>query len=205
MKATTHFRDNPDQLTTDDIVIRPIPKSTVKELLVREHYLHSLPGGTKLAFGVFVGDRLLGAVTLGVGPFLGYSLVEGARPEDCITLTRLWLSNELPKNSESLVLGIILRGLRKNTSLKFVLSYTDPTAGHAGIIYQATNWIYTGLSSATPLYEIDGKVHHSRSFAASFGTQSSISLSGAFRLRQYPNLPSTDTSSLSTSRGTLVY
>jgi hypothetical protein len=152
--------------------IHPIPAFIAKGLLVRYHYLHSLPGGTKLAFGVFVGERLLGAVTLGVGPFLGYCLVEGAKPEDCITLTRLWLSDELPKNSESRVLGIILRGLSKNTGLKFVLSYTDPAAGHIGIIYQATNWIYTGLSSATPLYEIDGKVHHSRSFAASFGTHS---------------------------------
>jgi hypothetical protein len=157
---------------TSNIVVRPIPNSTAKELLVREHYLHSLPGGTKLAFGVFVGERLLGAVTLGVGPFLGYSLIEGARPGDCITLTRLWLADELPKNSESRILGIILRGLRKNTSLKFVLSYTDPAAGHTGTIYQATNWIYTGLSSATPLYKIDGRIQHSRSFAASFGTHS---------------------------------
>jgi hypothetical protein len=158
--------------TTYDIVVRPIPALTAKELLVRKHYLHSLPGGTKLAFGVFVGERLLGAATMGVGPFLGYSLVEGARPKDCITLTRLWLSDELPKNSESHVLGIIISGLRKNTGLKFVLSYTDPAAGHIGTIYQSTNWIYTGFSSATPLYEIDGTIHHSRSFAASFGTHS---------------------------------
>jgi hypothetical protein len=153
---------------TYNIVVRPISKSTAKELLIREHYLHSLPGGTKLAFG----ERLLGAVTLGVGPFLGYGLVEGARPEDCITLTRLWLADKLPKNSESSVLGIVLKALRRNTDLKFVLSYTDPAAGHIGTIYQATNWIYTGLSSATPLYGIDGRVHHSRSFAASFGTHS---------------------------------
>jgi hypothetical protein len=160
----------PNNLLNFDV--RPIPTITAKEILVRYHYLHSLPGGTKLAFGVFVDQRLLGAVTLGVGPFLGYCLVEGAKPEDCITLTRLWLSDELPKNSESRVLGIVLRGLSKNTGLKFVLSYTDPAAGHIGVIYQATNWIYTGLSSATPLYEIDGKVRHSRSFAASFGTHS---------------------------------
>jgi hypothetical protein len=189
MKATTYSSINSEQQTTDEIVVRPIPKSTAKELLVREHYLHSFPGGTKLAFGVFVGQRLLGAATMGVGPFLGYSLVEGARPEDCITLTRLWLSDELPKNSESRALGIVLKALRRNTSLKFSLSYTDPAAGHIGTIYQATNWIYTGLSSATPLYIIKGcgcgtaaavrdstapmpQPQHSRSFAAAFGTHS---------------------------------
>ena len=30
--------------------LRPIPFRVAKELVVREHYLHSLPGGTRLAF-----------------------------------------------------------------------------------------------------------------------------------------------------------
>jgi hypothetical protein len=154
------------------IEVRPIPTNVTKELLVSKHYLHSWPGGTKLAFGVFAGQRLMGAATLGVGPFLGYCLVDGSTPDDCITLTRLWLSDELPKNGESHVIGIIIRALRRNTNLKFIIAYADPDAGHVGTIYQATNWIYTGLSSATPLYEIDGVIHHSRSFAASFGTHS---------------------------------
>jgi hypothetical protein len=90
-----------------------------------------------------------------------------------VTLTRLWLSDELPANSESKVLGIALRSLKRDTSLKFVLAYSDPSAGHLGTIYQATNWLYTGLSSATPLYDIgDGILHHSRSLAHSLGSHS---------------------------------
>ena len=68
--------------------VRPIPIAVAKVLIVRYHYLHSLPGGTSLAFGVFLGNRLLGALTLGVGPLNAYSLVAGARPEDCLVLTR---------------------------------------------------------------------------------------------------------------------
>jgi hypothetical protein len=57
--------------------------------------------------------------------------------------------------------------------LKFVLAYSDPAAGHLGTIYQATNWLYTGLSSATPLYDIgDGIMHHSRSLAHQLGSHS---------------------------------
>ena len=63
--------------------VQPIPNRVARDLLVREHYLHSLPGGTKLAFGAFVGKRLLGALTLGVGPIEGYSLVACATPDDC--------------------------------------------------------------------------------------------------------------------------
>jgi hypothetical protein len=142
-----------------------------KELLERHHYLHSLPGGTKLCFGVFSGQRLLGALTLGAGPTLAYSLVEGAQPEDCLTLTRLWLADELPPNSESRVIGIILRALKKNTTLKFLVSYADPAQGHMGTIYQATGWLYTGLSSAMPLYDMgDGIARHSRSVSHAFGS-----------------------------------
>jgi len=112
-------------------------------------------------------------LTLGVGPFYGYKLVNGATPDDVVTLTRLWLSDELPKNCESKVLGIALRSLKRDTSLKFVIAYSDPAVGHLGIIYQATNWLYTGLSSAVPLYDVgDGTLHHSRSLAHQLGSHS---------------------------------
>ena len=155
------------------IRVRPIPKRVAKELLEREHYLKSLPGGTKLAFGAFVGKRLLGALTLGVGSIQGHSLVEEASQGDCITFTRFWLSEALPSNSESRVIGVVMRALRRHTSLKFVLSYADPEMGHVGVIYQATGWLYTGLSQATPLYDVgDGRPRHGRTLGHSFGTHS---------------------------------
>jgi hypothetical protein len=71
------------------------------------------------------------------------------------------------------MLGIALRSLKRDTSLKFVIAYSDPAFGHFGSIYQATNWVYTGLSSATPLYDIgDGILHHSRSLAHELGSHS---------------------------------
>jgi hypothetical protein len=142
-----------------------------RRLLEREHYLHSYPGGTKLAFGAFLGQRLMGALTLGVGPINANLLLDGASPDDCLTLTRLWLSDELPKNGESRFLGVSLRALKKHTDLKFLLAYADPSQGHVGTIYQATGWLYTGLSQATPLYDIgDGRQHHSRSLGHVFGS-----------------------------------
>jgi len=104
---------------------------------------------------------------------LAYSLVEGARLENCLTLTRLWLSDELPVNSESRALGYVIRALRKHTRLKFLVAYSDPAAGHLGVIYQASNWLYTGLSAPTPLYDLGDNIpRHSRSVAHAFGTHS---------------------------------
>ena len=43
--------------------VRPNPIMVAKETVVRHHYLHSLPGGTYLALGVFLEGALQGAVT----------------------------------------------------------------------------------------------------------------------------------------------
>ena len=162
-----------------DIVVRPVHHVVAKGVLGREHYLHSLPGGTKLAFGTFVGRRLLGVLTLGAGPKLGHRLVDDAAPHHCLTLTRLWLSDELPSNSENRVIGVVLRSLKRNTSVKFLLSYADPSMGHLGTVYQATGWLYTGTAESTPLYDLgDGVLRHSRSLGHAFGSRSVKYLTG---------------------------
>ena len=153
--------------------VRPISTIIAAAILGVHHYLHSMPGGTHLLFGVFLRDLLVGAITLGVGPMNAPSLVKGAKANDCLVLTRLWLADELPRNSESRVIGIVIRSLRQHTSLKFLLSYADPSQGHLGTIYQASNWLYTGLSEAMPLYDLgDGVARHSRSLSHAFGTHS---------------------------------
>jgi hypothetical protein len=171
--------------------VQPIPFVAAKQIVVRHHYLHSLPGGTKLAFGAFVEGKLLGAITFGVGPYNAFALVEGAHPDDCLTLTRLWLSEKLPSNSESRVISVCLRYLRKYTALKFIITYADPAQGHVGTIYQATGWIYTGLSEATPQFDIgDGVARHSRSLAHAFGSHSLKYLSGCgLKIKVLPRIP----------------
>ena len=115
----------------------------------------------------------MGALTIGCGPSQAYRLVDGAKRDDCAVLSRLWLDDELPSNSESRVIGVVMRALRKSTDLKFLISYADPTQGHVGTIYQATGWLCTGLSVAMPLYALgDGPPRHSRSFSHSFGSHS---------------------------------
>ncbi len=155
------------------IRIVPIPSNIARKMMIKHHYLHSFPGGTQLSFGGFSENRLAGAITFGVGPTNAHRFVDGAEGRDCLTLTRLWLHDELPKNSESRVIGLCLRALRSHTNVKFVLSYADPAQGHVGIIYQATNWIYTGSSSAMPLYDIgDGVPRHSRTLSHAIGSHS---------------------------------
>lgn len=151
--------------------LSPIAPVLAKEVIVANHYLPSMPGGTKFCIGVFSGERLSGVMTLGCGPIMAHALVEGAAREECMALTRFWLSEDLPPNSASRVLSMLIRSLKQDTDLKFLITYADPSHGHNGTIYQASNWDYIGLSQGTPLYDLgDGIARHSRSLGHVYGT-----------------------------------
>ncbi len=156
-----------------DLVVQIIPPHLAWAILVRDHYLHSMPGATRLCLGVFLDRRIMGAVTLGAGPINGHRLIDGAARDDVWTLSRLWLDDALPKNSESHVLAVVVRSLRRFTAVKVLIAYADPAAGHIGTVYQAAGWLYTGAPHSLPLLDLgDGIPRHSRSVGSTFGTHS---------------------------------
>ena len=71
---------------------------------------------------------------------------ESARSRDVYELNRLWISDGLPKNIESRFIGWCLRELKRIRPNTILVSYADGSKGHVGIVYQATNWTYTGQS-----------------------------------------------------------
>ena len=93
----------PLQPTARDLIVQTIPPAVAADLFVRHHYLHSAPAGVKLTLGIFGDDLLAGAVAFNAGPINGWRLVKGARREGCLCLARLWLTDTLPRNSESRV------------------------------------------------------------------------------------------------------
>ncbi len=157
-----------------DLWVKPIPAKAGRRLCEAHHYLHSYPGGAFLNLGVFAAHRLLGVLVLGAGPTNLHRLFKCARNNEVACLARLWLDDRLGRNSESRVLGVVLRLLRKEQStLKALVAYSDPSVGHTGMIYRAAGFLYLGESMAMPLYRLpDGSVHHSRSLAHSYGTYS---------------------------------
>jgi len=62
----------------------------------------------------------------------------------------------LPKNSASYLVSHSLKLLPKP---KIVVSYADTKQGHIGYIYQACNFIYTGLSSKFSDPKVKGLEH----------------------------------------------
>lgn len=156
-----------------DLELRPIPGRVARKLIVENHYSHAWPaGGGRIPLGVFWSGALRGAIIYSTGANTqAHQLVEGSERRQFLELTRLWLDDRLGKNSESRVIGASIRLLKKYAPwVKWLLSYADPNVGHVGTIYQATNWLYTGLAGQDGGLEINGRIYHRRTVNSRLGT-----------------------------------
>lgn len=151
-----------------------IDKNIAKELIIKNHYSHKW-SSCRYALGLFDNNILIGVAVYGfpVGRQTIKSITNKLENSDVLELTRLWLIDEAPKNSESYFLGKTFDWLKKNTKIKVLISYSDPMYDHTGIIYQATNWIYQGNNTMLIkgyLHKINGEIMHPRSVVALYGT-----------------------------------
>ena len=122
--------------------------SSVSGFVRGHHYSHTHPGGIDYCFAITEGQRILGACMFGyiAGNPKAMCVCKGIdEPAKYRELMRLVLLDEVPKNSESKFIGYCLRWLKKNTEIVALVSFADPKFGHVGTVYQATNWIYTGI------------------------------------------------------------
>ncbi len=125
--------------------IERISYQMAQEAVIANHYLHRKAQCT-FAFGMFdsVG-QLVGVVIYGVPA--SSTLLKGIcgpdEAQNVYELTRLWVDDSVPKNGESWLIGQTLKQLDR----EIIVSFADSSADHVGYVYQATNFIYTGLSA----------------------------------------------------------
>ena len=116
------------------------------------------------SFGLYVDKKLDGIITYGMPA--SPALCVGVCGEDhrhlVLELNRLCLLNN-KKNQASFLVGNSLKLLPKPS---IVVSYADTSMNHNGYIYQATNFIYTGLSAKRTEWRIRGSNRHSRTLTA---------------------------------------
>lgn len=152
--------------------VHPISYRDAMEVVVAHHYLHR-KAPASYSFGLFdeMGS-LVGVVTYGTPA--SRSLCVGLAGEEeagnVLELTRLWVADVTPKNAESYLIGHSLKQLPDGKDL--IVSYAEIEAGHVGTVYQATNWLYTGLSDRHVEWRIDGvkSSQHTRHFFDQYGS-----------------------------------
>ena len=145
--------------------IQQITYREAMDVVVREHYLHR-KAPCSVAFGMFLDSSLVGVVCYGTPS--SAPLRSGiAGPENALNvaeLTRLWVSDAVPKNGESFLIGRTVAKAGK----EIVVSFAEIQQGHVGTVYQASNWIYTGLSAKRTNWTIQGVDLHCQTIADKF-------------------------------------
>lgn len=128
------------------MIVRPISTADAKAIVLPNHYSGKWNGhfGTAGNFGVFDGDRLVGAAVYGhlMNPDSYRSIADVERGQ-VIELNRLWIDDCLGANTESQVISQSLKWFRHNTDVQIVQSFADGRLG-CGTIYKATNFKYYG-------------------------------------------------------------
>lgn len=148
--------------------VEQINFQAVKDWVLYKHYAHRIPS-ISYAFGLFDGNILVGCCTFGLPPSppLMKGAFGGKYMDIFLELNRLVVNDGLPKNTLS---WFVSQCLKKLPTPMVVVSYADSAMGHHGYIYQATNWIYTGLSASRRDRDIEGIANkHSRHLFDSIG------------------------------------
>ena len=135
-----------------------IPYSATKDWILNIHYAKRMPS-ISYAYGLYRWGEMVGMVSYGTpaSPALCKGICGEEYISDVIELNRLVLKDNLPNEASFLV----SRSLKMLPTPKVVVSYADTDQDHAGIVYQATNWLFTGTTKPrTDMAGKDGK--HSR-------------------------------------------
>lgn len=139
--------------------VKEIPSKLATPFIMKIHYAHRMPC-IMFAYGLFVDGDLVGVCTYGMPP--NFQLCRGLagveNKDRVIELNRLcFLPGWNGNNNASMLVGRSLKLLPKGL---FVVSYADTEQGHVGYVYQATNWLYTGLSAKMTKYLSESGKHN---------------------------------------------
>lgn len=136
--------------------VRIIPRELTKDFILNIHYAHRMPS-ISYSFGLYENEELIGVCTYGKPPSsqLQNGICGKENAKYVFELNRLVLKYNKP-NEASYFVSRTLQMLPYPT---IVVSYADTEQGHEGIVYQASNFIYTGLSAKRTDWKVKGMEH----------------------------------------------
>lgn len=152
----------------EPFMIKVIPHTKANEIIIKNHYSHKIYNGSFIHLGVFSFGKLLGVLQFGyaMNPASGGSIVEGATQETFLELNRMWLDDELPRNSESKAVSYAIKYIKKRyPKVEWLQSFADGRLGKDGIVYQACNFGFYGTHTAT-FWEYEGVMYHNIAMTA---------------------------------------
>ena len=143
--------------------VRRITYEATKPFILNIHYARRMPC-VQYAFGLFDGDYPypVGVVTYGqpASPWLCKGVAGEENRKSVLELNRLVLYPEY--NGDNYASYLVSHSLALLPNHTFVVSYADWGGWHhVGYVYQATNWLYSGMTKPrTDKYSESGHARH---------------------------------------------
>jgi hypothetical protein len=123
-----------------NIKIVEAKKAAADRIICRSHYSHKVTKNSFVSLLVVYMGGVEGALQCGYG--IRPKIKGEYKPEEVHEFDRMWLSDTMPKFSETIVLSLFHRYMRlAHPEVKVLISYADTTAGNKGTIYKAANYI----------------------------------------------------------------
>ena len=148
------------------MIVKKISKAIANSVVSQKHYSKCL-GIFWEGFGLYKDDVLIGVCCFGQPSAAIQKHSFENRDFRLYELTRL-VVDAGHQNAASFLISQSIKMLKEKPCA--IISYADSAHGHSGIVYQATNWIYTGATvSHDSLYLIDGIATHPMTIRDKFG------------------------------------
>ncbi len=126
---------------------------TAAAIIEEYEYLGTMPNAPMKAYGIFWDGNCGGVIVFGAvsPPSVSESVISQPHCGKVIQLGRGACVHWAHPHSASKLIAFGLRQIEKE-GWRIVIAYSDPDAGEIGTVYQASNWIYCGLSAIRPDY-----------------------------------------------------
>jgi hypothetical protein len=138
--------------------VREIDRSTAKEVILKYEWLGTM-GTTDFQFGLYFGEYLAGVVCFGrtAGTKTAESICGKPYKHRVKVLNRGACVHWAHPHSASFLIAKACR-LMAEKGFNIFVAYSDTEAGEIGTVYQATNWLYCGMTnSASSMFVWSGK------------------------------------------------
>jgi adenine modification enzyme len=140
-----------------------IDRKIANKLIKENHYSKKVYAGSYVHLAVMSNNNINGVLQFGyaMNPASQSSVVAETKQNEYLELNRMWLHDDLPKNSESKAISYSVKYIKRkfNGNIKWIQSFADERCGRNGIVYQACSFRYYGEHSSD-FWELDGEVYH---------------------------------------------
>ena len=159
-------------------------KSEADPIIINHHYSHKVTKNSFLSFLVYYYGKVSGALQIGFGI---HPKNKGQyNSNEVREFDRMWLSDDMPKFSETITISLLHHYLRKvHPEIKHLISYADNSddVGNVGTIYKAANYRLIGkIKSDFYILESGERVHPITMW------HRHKTRKWSFLIKQYPNI-----------------